>query len=167
MIRRILGRALTRAQIWQMKRLWRMSPHVQCKGLCSGACTNVPVTPIEALYIIQKHSAVLVPAAHVVTVMPTLGANSPCPMLKAGRCSIYDDRPLVCRQYGHKVATLDCGHDCVAKVPLTEQLMLDLWTSLVYLLDPLGIPPASFHGSVVFASLQEQIGNLEVEVETE
>lgn len=62
---------------------------------------------------------------------------------------------------------LDCGHDCVAKVPLTEQLMLDLWTSLVYLLDPLGIPPASFHGPVVFASLQEQIGNLEVEVETE
>lgn len=108
-----------------MKKLWWMVPYVHCKGLCQASCTNVPLFPTEALYLIEKHKAVilpaLVPAMESTVMVPVLGAGEPCQFLDTnGRCSIYNDRPSVCREFGHKALTLDCGYDCKAKIPLTE-----------------------------------------------
>lgn len=96
----------------RMRALWNLVPHVQCKGLCAKACTNVPIQPIEALYLIQAHGADVSLADHGGLLMPTLGMNQPCAFLKEDRCSIYHDRPMVCRLYGHDTMTLQCAHGC-------------------------------------------------------
>lgn len=168
-IRRILpGKALTRQQIWEMKRLWRMVPHVQCKGLCQGACTNVPLPAVEALYLIQKYDAKIVPAGHgpnLQVIMPTLGVQAPCQFLKAGRCSIYDDRPMVCRQYGHDVLTLSCGHGCKPVKPLPIRMVMDLMASLVYVLDMYSYIREMFVGPFIMQRMEAQIDELTIEVE--
>jgi Fe-S-cluster containining protein len=166
-------RKLSRQQIWEMKRLWRDVPHVQCKGLCQGACTNVPLMPVEAIYLIEKHAANPLPAWHgfgyKATMMPTLGINGPCEFLREGRCSIYDDRPAVCREYGHKVLTLDCGHDCQPSRPFTNEAASAIMLLMSYVLDIQGamavvIPRDS---ELVFRHLQESVDNLCVDVEME
>lgn len=167
-VRILPGEPLTRQQIWEMKRLWRTVPHVQCKGLCQAACTNVPLPPIEAYYLIQKHNATIVPAGHgsdLRMIMPTLGVNGPCQFLKAGKCSIYEDRPLVCREYGHDVLTLQCEHGCTASVPLTEELALSLMVSLVYILDMTKYAPDGY-AKILFTRMLEQVGDMILEIET-
>ena len=42
-------RKLTEAEVRQVKQLWVKVPDVKCKGLCTAACTNVPLYPAEAL----------------------------------------------------------------------------------------------------------------------
>lgn len=100
-----------------LARLWAVYeavPPVKCKGLCQSDCSNVPIFPLEALYLIERHGARVEFAEHRGgTLMPTLGRNKSCQFLDAGgRCSIYEDRPLVCRQFGHGIASLSCRFGC-------------------------------------------------------
>lgn len=37
-----------------------------------------------------------------------------CPALVDGRCSVYDDRPMICRLYG-TVEVMRCPYGCVPK----------------------------------------------------
>lgn len=125
-----LGRKLTDAEIAKLRALWASIPGVQCKGLCVDECTHVPIAPIEAYYLIEKYDAKIQPSRHAgpEVMIPTLGADhTRCQFLTVDdRCSIYDDRPQVCRQYGHPVLTLACKHGCTQDRPLTflESTML-------------------------------------------
>src|SRR5579863_6962419 len=92
----------------EMFQVWRSVPNVACKGLCQRQCGNVPLMPIEATYIEQKYHVSLPVAIHGENVgrdlaFKTLGINIPCPFLSeythAGRCTIYNDRPVICRAY--------------------------------------------------------------------
>ena len=121
----------------------------------------------------RKHAANPLPAWHgfgyKATMMPTLGINGPCEFLREGRCSIYDDRPAVCREYGHKVLTLDCGHDCQPSRPFTNEAASAIMLLMSYVLDIQGamavvIPRDS---ELVFRHLQESVDNLCVDVEME
>lgn len=169
-------RKLTRQQIWEMKRLWHKIPHVHCKGLCQAACTNVPIMPVEALYLIEKHDAKLLPSWHgrgavyKATMLPTLGIDGPCQFLQDGRCSIYEDRPAVCREYGHKVLMLDCGHDCRPARPRTTEETATVALLMSYVLDldgpreSVAIPADS---EEVYRHLQAAVDDFIVDVEME
>ena len=105
--------------ISKMKHVWFQVPRVQCKGKCQDSCSNVPVAPVEAEYLQQEYRVTFpilehglemgIPPAEFHTLGPN---NTPCMFLKDGRCSIYRNRPLICRAYGHDIAFLRCGWGC-------------------------------------------------------
>ncbi len=75
---------------------------------CTACCTSsyfIHIRPDETLTLGRIPGELLVaapgmPAGHVVLGYDEHGR---CPMLRAGRCSIYEDRPLTCRTYDCRV----------------------------------------------------------------
>lgn len=144
-----LGRLLSRHELRQLRSVWDAVPHVRCKGLCAAACKQVPLFPVEAFFLIEKRGAEIEPGTHPATLSkrgnagngeyfmaPTLGAGKPCQFLKEDRCSIYEDRPLICRLYGHPVGTLPCKYGCIVKNPLDPLRLGELMMRVVRILNP-------------------------------
>ena len=73
-----------------------ISPYVACKQGCTACCHyTVHLYPIEA-ELIEKRTQ------HQRLTQPTPEADfhgTPCPFLTNGRCGIYEDRPMACRQH--------------------------------------------------------------------
>jgi hypothetical protein len=63
-------------------------PDAECRGLCAESCAAVPLLPAER------------------------------PLLDAGRCTVYADRPLICRLFG-AVEDLRCPFGCLPERLLT------------------------------------------------
>jgi Fe-S-cluster containining protein len=162
-----LDRKLTRGEIRRMKRLWDQVPPVTgCKGLCYDSCTNVPVFPIEAYYLIEKYGAKLEPVEHKGGFLfPTLGANEPCSFLnEEKRCTIYEDRPMICRMFGHPIWTLTCSHGCVVGKSLTEDKACLLMSEMVGVMDDMpGVRP----GENSIDVMERQIGTMTFIVEAD
>ena len=73
-----------------------MAPYVACSAGCS-ACCHYPVHlyPVEAELIEKRSSHSRLPKS-----LPSADFHgSPCPFLIQEQCSIYEDRPMVCRQH--------------------------------------------------------------------
>lgn len=155
-----LERPLRKVEMRRMRSAWEEVPPVECKGLCQASCTQVPILPIEAYYLMEKYGTVIEPGFHPSympkkdqQVFPTLGNNqTPCQFLKDGRCSIYEDRPLVCRMFGHPALTLSCSHGCTTKRPLTNFKCADLFSKVAFAmqdqrpkLDPETVPEFISH----------------------
>ena len=75
-------------------------PRIDCKGLCHGACGPVPATRREIETI---NAASLIPFG--------TRADGYCSMLAGGRCSVYAQRPLLCRLWG-VLKKMRCPHGC-------------------------------------------------------
>lgn len=84
----------------------QLPPLTTCKGLCVDQCDQrIPTSSGERELISKRHGIELLPSSRS-------GKGKPCPALVEGRCSVYVDRPLICRLYG--VADgLICPHGCV------------------------------------------------------
>lgn len=126
-----------------MTKIWLRVPRVYCKGLCQRECGNVPVTPIEALFIERKYHVTLPSALHGngAFKFKTLGVDEECcPFLTDrstnGQCSIYNDRPMVCRAYGHDLDSLKCPFGCKVERPLKPFLLAKFYKELKSLIDP-------------------------------
>jgi Fe-S-cluster containining protein len=91
----------------QLDAAYAQMPTVECKGLCQDGCGSVAMTPLEQQRILTRHGVSL----------PLVGAfamNDPdarCPALVDGQCSVYADRPWICRAYG-TIEDLTCQHGC-------------------------------------------------------
>jgi hypothetical protein len=75
-------------------------PDAKCKGLCQRACGPVLASEAERRRIEERHGT-----------FPVADLNLTCSKLVEGRCSIYADRPLICRLYG-TTRVLRCEHGC-------------------------------------------------------
>ena len=83
------------------------APRLGCKSGCAWCChQNVEVTIPEAILIAAHIAADDPRRAKIAEAAATLGglddgarrrAGKPCPLLVENRCSVYDDRPLMCR----------------------------------------------------------------------
>lgn len=74
--------------------LYGSLPTVECRKLCQASCRDMPVVVAER----DRLSLPLV--------------MDECPKLTAdGACSVYDDRPLMCRLWG-VVENMRCPHGC-------------------------------------------------------
>ena len=74
---------------------------MQCKGLCHQACGPIAMSPAEERRIVAIHGS-----------PPTADSlNLRCSKLVDHRCSIYADRPLICRLWG-TTRQLKCQHGC-------------------------------------------------------
>jgi Fe-S-cluster containining protein len=93
-----------------VRRIWAEVPDSGCKGLCVEACGPLAVAPVEEA-VMGRRGVRLLPPDELVRMLMDGDDLPSCPALVDGRCSIYEDRPLICRLYG-SVANLRCEHGC-------------------------------------------------------
>lgn len=95
-------------KIERLEKLYALIPKMKdCKGLCEDTCTVIPTMPLEKERIETAMGKPLKP-------IKSLFGKIRCSALKAGLCTQYAIRPLICRAFG----TVDhpfmrCEHGCV------------------------------------------------------
>jgi uncharacterized protein len=101
----------------EMRHLWDQVPSAECKGLCVEACGPIDMSDVERKYLADKG---IIIGHNFITLT--------CDKLKLGRCTIYEDRPLVCRLFG---ATPDmmCRFGC--QPTMTAQQARDLFLAML------------------------------------
>jgi len=92
-------------KIEKLKKIYNKIPRIECKGLCETSCAFIPMSDFEKKLITEKYGN-------------DNFMRNPCPKLHNGKCSIYEDRPLVCRLYG-VVSGLPCVYGCEPKKMLS------------------------------------------------
>ncbi|WP_157641353.1 hypothetical protein [Longispora albida] len=84
--------------------LYARVPDAGCRGLCSGFCEPVVMSPAER-DLLAEASGVTLPVVPATT-------SGACPVLTdGGRCGGYRARPMVCRVWGAAEA-MACPHGC-------------------------------------------------------
>jgi Fe-S-cluster containining protein len=79
----------------------------ECRAGCSECCT---LPPLKKDFLLKYQHLVKTPGIKVILEFGYCFALTPdymCPFLVGGRCSVYDDRPKICRQYG-QVKNMPC-----------------------------------------------------------
>ena len=97
--------------------LWRI-PVFACKPGCSECCGPVMMSRLEWQRICDHLG--YEPKGNPDTL--------DCPMLKDGRCSVYDIRPTICRLFGTIKGKMVCPHGCQPERLLTDaeaRMLLD------------------------------------------
>ena len=89
--------------------IYAQVPDVACKGLCHGACGPVVTSSVEADSLRDNGINQPMPVTH-----PVHGPLTCSHLDDAGRCRIYDHRPLICRLFG-AVEGMKCPHGCRPK----------------------------------------------------
>lgn len=93
-----------------IKKIYRSLPQVNCKGKCQEACSVALYSKAEEDRLIRRG---ITP--------PTFDTDLTCSKLKDGRCSIYENRPYVCRAFGATKA-MRCPFGCVPERWIPEEL---------------------------------------------
>jgi len=92
----------------QLTDVYAAMPTVACKGLCQAGCASIGMTSLEQQQIRVRHGVTL----PLVAAFAARDPEGRCPALnEAGRCSVYDSRPFVCRAYG-VTEILRCPYGC-------------------------------------------------------
>lgn len=86
--------------------LYASLPSMQCLGRCQDACGSVAMSRVEQQRIADRHGQALPLAAAF--------GKGHCPALGEvwGTCTVYPDRPMVCRLWG-LVESMQCPWGCV------------------------------------------------------
>jgi hypothetical protein len=85
----------------QIRALYARLPKMDCKGLCSACCGPIEMSLVERERLERAAGRPC-----------TTDGRLTCSLLTvAGRCSAYDERPMICRLWG-LVETMPCPHGC-------------------------------------------------------
>ena len=107
-----------------LRRLYKQIPTFECRDGCTDCCGPVPVSPLEAKRLDLEGQ----------TLIPTKQNCLTCPFVDQGRCSVYADRPFMCRLFGTvDTSLLRCPHGCRPEkmlTPLQAQLLKEEYLSL-------------------------------------
>lgn len=133
--------------------------NIQCKGLCQFACSTIAMTQPEAAYIEEKY-ALPVLADH-----PVHGEDMCSALDSAGRCAIYDRRPLICRIWGQTPA-LECPYGCKPKIEIRANRILKFLEDLRRIGRRMGLPATLYRSGPLespesIAQMAMKIGLLE------
>ena len=102
-----------------LERIYRAVPRVDCKGLCHESCGPIDMSREEWRRLSLR--GVVIPPPHVALTVLQRDGEYRCPALdENNRCSVYSDRPLICRQFG-AVESMPCPHGCT----VTPGLLMD------------------------------------------
>lgn len=105
----------------ELRSLYRDCPSFACKPGCTACCGPVPFMGEEWDKVVAR----LPPDAEVqgakAGYLPTAPGTKHCAFRTATGCSIYDDRPFMCRLFGTAdTPSLTCMHGCQPKRRMTE-----------------------------------------------
>lgn len=93
-----------------LRRVWDAIPDTGCKGYCVQSCGPIGASPEEARLLAER--GVRVESNPTRLLLSVLAEVKDCPALVAGRCTVYDVRPTVCRLWG-SVEEMPCPWGCV------------------------------------------------------
>lgn len=96
------------AALKTIRALYAKVPSPNCKGLCVDQCGPLGMTTAEFDSLAGSTGK-----------PPGVDAAGRCVYLVEGRCSVYRDRPLICRLYGATEA-MPCPHGCQPARMLTR-----------------------------------------------
>ncbi len=83
-----------------VEKIYAQLPVIQCRGLCSESCGPIVFSKAEADRMARKSIK-----------PPAFDETGTCTALRADRCSIYKNRPYVCRLWG-VIKSMACPHGC-------------------------------------------------------
>ena len=92
----------------RLKLVYDCIPKLECKRKCEECCGPIHMSYVE--WVLVQRTLGYKPE----------GKSLECPMLKDGRCSVYEVRPLICRLWGN-VEEMKCEHGCKPDRYLTEE----------------------------------------------
>src|SRR5271154_278311 len=88
----------------KLKQIDRKIPFIECKGLCYDSCTVIGMSELEMKNINEvSGKEIFKSIEETIEKLKNAKSNSDlrCPMLSDdNRCSVYENRPLICRLYG-------------------------------------------------------------------
>ena len=93
-------------------------PEVPCKGLCQDSCGPIAMSIEEDARL--RARGVEIPSMVDTVAAIERGEDYYCPALRNGRCSVYDERPTICRLWG-ATQSMPCPHGCTPPDALTQQ----------------------------------------------
>lgn len=104
-----------------LRYLYSQVPSVNCKGLCSGCCGPIDASLRERAFFERETGKPFPDASEVLR-----SKDMQCPMLKDSRCSVYENRPMLCRLWG-AVPEMPCPFGCEPTLTSEEggRLMLE------------------------------------------
>ncbi len=73
-----------------------------CKT-CNGRCCKNPIFTREEYDLVKEKYGVPAPDRVIDIGIDFVGLSGICPYLGKDRCSIYEDRPSVCKEYGETI----------------------------------------------------------------
>jgi len=97
-------------------------PSISCKRQCHTTCGLIPLSRAESERARVRGLRVVPNQISEWMLEPSRGA---CPALVGIECTIYDDRPLICRLFG-VVEGLECRWGCKPERLLTRQEAAEL-----------------------------------------
>jgi len=97
--------------------VYRKIPQVECKGLCIDSCGPIAMSKAEDDRL-RERGVEIPPMAEAVAKIER-GQDYSCPALKDGRCSVYEQRPTICRLWG-ATESMRCPHGCTPANALTQ-----------------------------------------------
>jgi Fe-S-cluster containining protein len=91
-------------------------PLIKCVGKCQASCGPIDAFSFERRIFERATSRSFPDALKVLR-----SGDLTCPLLDlVGRCSVYANRPLICRLWG-VVKTMQCPHGCTPEYWLSDK----------------------------------------------
>lgn len=107
------------ARLAEIDRLLKDVPTFECKPGCSACCGPIALSKLELKRIVDRTG--INPKLLLTSFRLKTGCIN-CPLLKDGKCSVYDIRPAICRIYGaSEHPRLKCGIVPGPDKPLTKE----------------------------------------------
>lgn len=98
----------------KLDKIYKKLPKLNCKGKCVASCSLIKIGDLE-----RKRIEKVVGKDHFIKDSDMLDfvQNNPpdtwiCALLKEGKCTVYNIRPLICRLFG-LVEKMRCPFGCV------------------------------------------------------
>ena len=99
--------------ITHLEELYATLPKIECQRKCNAACGPVVFASVEIANVQAAGHKLPVAQNHLIH------GSMTCSALKSGGCSIYEQRPGICRLYG-LTKLLECPHGCKPERWLSE-----------------------------------------------
>jgi hypothetical protein len=108
---------MKRRQKSKLTDIYARIPAVSCKGLCIESCGPIAMSRYEDRRL--QELGVTIPSMVDGVASIQSGEDYQCPALQAGRCSVYEDRPTICRLWG-ATTSMPCPHGCTPENALSQ-----------------------------------------------
>lgn len=125
-----------------LARVYEQMPDVGCKGLCQDGCYSIGTFPVERQVVEAVHGIRL----------PAMAAHRCEALGDDGRCSIYEDRPLICRSFG-AVQGILCPFGCEPADGLRSNAWFGMLAKRVAQIGRSEPTPGAGHGVVFHAGV--------------